>query len=77
MEMPTPCERCGHLFDLLDGKESPRTATLIICASCANSEQEEVNREEEVDSLRDAIMEAEDVIRNARSRLGLLGAPII
>ena len=77
MEMPTPCERCGDLFDLLDGKSSPRNpsfgAGIIICEGCADKEQEEIDREEEIQELKDQVADAEYSLREAKTRLVELG----
>ena len=67
MEMPTPCERCGDIFDLYDGLASPRTKgqspQIIICEDCAKKEEEEIELEEEIQELKDEIADAEDTIR--------------
>ena len=69
MEMPTPCNECGSLFYLLDGKRSPKTKKIIICEACADAEQEEIEHQEEIDDLEEQISEAEHAIINARKRL--------
>ena len=75
MKMPTPCENCGEVFDLHDGKGSPRrNRRIIICAECADEEEAEIEREEEIASLREQISEAEYTIKAARERLRELGA---
>lgn len=68
-DMPCPCEVCGEWFDLNDGKEHPRNENLIICASCSNAIQIEVDREEEIEELRNTIDDAECTIRDAKARL--------
>lgn len=77
MEMPTPCERCNELFDLLDGRSSPRANYgLVICESCADKEKAEIEREEEIESLREQISEAEHTLLYAKERLRELGENI-
>lgn len=34
MEMPTPCEACGEIFDLLDGKPC-HECHIVFCPGCA------------------------------------------
>lgn len=47
MEMPTPCQHCGEIFDLNDGCRSdewyPNT---IICPECGEKEELEVEENE-------------------------------
>ena len=69
MEMPTPCERCGDLFDLLDGKVSPRSPRIVICEECADQEEEQIEEEEEIQELKDEIAEAKDTIERNTRRL--------
>lgn len=78
MEMPTPCNNCGELFDLHDGKVSPRyppvgADRIIICESCADKEQEEVDREEEIAELKEQIADYEYTLNAARERLAEIG----
>lgn len=77
MEMPTPCENCDELFDLNDGKASPRrNRRIVICAKCANEEEEEIEREEEIRSLHEEIGDAEHSIKSANERLRELGVVV-
>lgn len=77
MEMPTPCKACDKVFDLNDGHVSPRRPGIVICADCARSEQEEVEREEEISNLMAEIEDAEYTVKSAKDRLAeLQGAPI-
>ena len=39
MEMPTPCNNCGEIFELHDGRRSPRGKAIMICEACADEEQ--------------------------------------
>lgn len=59
MEMPTPCQACGEIFDLNDGYESekwyPRTT---ICASCHEKEEEEIEEDERWRDANYALSEA-------------------
>jgi len=76
MEMPTPCENCGDIFDLNDGRRSPRKQKIVICEPCAEKEQEEIDREEEITSLREQISDAEHTLTYAKERLRELGADL-
>lgn len=43
MEMPTPCEHCGDLFDLNDGYGSEKWhPNIVICEKCYAAEQSEI-----------------------------------
>jgi len=83
MEMPTPCQRCDEIFDLHDGRSSPREANrpgyqsrTVICESCADKEEQEIEREQEIEDLRGEIEEAEYTLRTAKERLReLIDAP--
>ena len=47
--MPTPCEHCGDWFDLNDGCGSEKWHKgIVICETCAQSEQEEIESDEEI-----------------------------
>lgn len=47
MEMPTPCEHCGDIFDLNDGYGSEKWHTnIVICKSCFEKETEEIEEDE-------------------------------
>jgi len=37
--MPTPCEACGELFDLHDGKPC-RKCRIVFCPACARYDEE-------------------------------------
>ena len=76
MEMPTPCERCNDLFDLLDGRSSPRRPSIVICEECADREDEQIEEEEEIQELKDEIEEAEYTIERNKLRLKELGISV-
>lgn len=71
MEMPCPCD-CGEWFDLNDGRPHPREATRIICEECAERIEKEVEREEEIEELKETIANAEFDLKEARERLAEL-----
>lgn len=79
MEMPTPCEKCGGIFELLDGLTSEKWFPVrngmgtIICEPCGREEREEIERDEEIASLKEEIEEAEYTINANRKRLAELG----
>lgn len=70
MDMPTPCQKCGEWFDLNDGRGSkkwfPKT---VICESCFEEEEEEIENDEEIEELEEAISDAETTISNSKERL--------
>lgn len=74
MEMPTPCNSCGDLFDLNDGYESFRKPGIVICKPCARKEEEEIDREEEIIELKAQIADAEYTLKAAKERLAELGS---
>ena len=74
MEMPTPCQRCGKIFDLLDGKGSDKWyPNTVICESCGDEEEKEIERDEEIQEMKDQILNAEYDIKEAKERLKKLG----
>jgi hypothetical protein len=72
MDMPCLCD-CGEWFDLLEGNSSLHS-NKVICDTCSQTEEEEKEREEEIDNLRNTISDAEIDIKNAKERLKELGA---
>lgn len=76
MEMPTPCAVCDEIFELQEGLRSPRTPNIVICEDCALEEEKEIEREEEIEGLKEEIEEAEDTIVRAKKRLIELGEEV-
>lgn len=73
MEMPTPCEKCGELFELLDGIASEKWhPNVILCAPCGRAERAEIERDEEIESLKSEIEDAEYTLKSAKERLTAL-----
>lgn len=73
MEMPTPCQKCGDVFDLNDGLTSEKWfPNTIICEQCGEVERGEIDRDEEIESLNEQIEEAEYTLKSARERLAEL-----
>lgn len=72
LEMPTPCEECGEVFDLNDGHRHP-SRNIVICAECAEKLHQEADREEEIISLKEQITDAQWTIENALKSLEELG----
>jgi hypothetical protein len=70
IEMPTPCQHCGVIFDLHDGTTSelwyPNT---IICDSCGDIEEREVELQDEMENLQLEIDDAEWTIENNNKEL--------
>jgi hypothetical protein len=74
MEMPTPCEKCGEVFELLDGLTSEKWFKgYIICEPCGSAERAEIERDEEISALKEEIEGAEYTLKSARKRLVELG----
>lgn len=77
LEMPTPCQKCGEIFDLTDGAPSSRWfPDTVICRPCGNKETDEILTEEEIEDLKNQITDAEITIKDARSRLMELGVDL-
>lgn len=68
MEAPCMC-RCGNWFDLDDGCRSERFKNELICEECSKTEEEEIERQEEIDELIEGLSEAEWTIRFNHRRL--------
>lgn len=79
MEMPTPCQKCGEIFDLLDGYDSEKWyPNTTICASCFKKEEKEIEVDEEISELKESLADAEYTIKDCTKRLielGELSAP--
>ena len=74
MEMPTPCNHCGKIFDLNDGYGSEKWyPNIIICEPCHYKEEAEIEREEEIENLIEAIRDAEWTLKYSQERLKELG----
>lgn len=68
--MPTPCQRCGDIFDLNDGKESKKWyPNTVICTPCAATELAEIGIDEEIQELKDNISDALTDISGWQDRL--------
>lgn len=75
MEMPSSCEKCGEVFELLDGLTSKKWfPNTIICESCGTAEEEEIDRDEEIAQLKEDIAEAEYTLLRDKARLAELEA---
>lgn len=73
LEMPTPCQKCGNIFDLNDGYGSEKWfPSTIICKSCFNIEEKEIEFDEEIEDLKNQIDDAEITIKLARERLSVI-----
>jgi hypothetical protein len=74
MEMPTPCQKCGEIFDLLDGAGSEKWfPSTVICKSCSDKEQDEITIDEEVLELRNNISDALWTIKDCVKELKRYG----
>lgn len=53
MEMPTPCQKCGNIFDLNDGVGSGKWfPNTIICETCGIKEDKIVELESELEAVK-------------------------
>lgn len=67
MEMPTPCQRCGEIFDLHDGYTSVRWyPNTVICNDCGWIEESEIEKDEEIVDLK---LKLENALFDAKSAL--------
>lgn len=70
MEMPTPCHNCGEWFDLNEGSPSYKWfPSTIICSDCEHEEAKEIERDEEIEDLKNQIEDAKITIKYATERL--------
>jgi hypothetical protein len=77
MEMPTPCQKCGGWFDLLNGVGSDKWfPNTVICEQCAEIEQQEMEVEEQIEELKSDIEDAELTIKDGKERLVELEAQL-
>lgn len=77
MEMPTPCQKCGNIFDLNDGTGSVRWfPNTVICEKCGDEEEKEIERDEEIEELKNQIDDAKITIQDSRTRLQELGVEV-
>ena len=70
MEMPTPCQKCGEIFDLNDGISSEKWyIDTVICESCGRIEADEMEKDEEIQDLKAGIEDAVFTIKENHARL--------
>jgi hypothetical protein len=59
MDMPTPCEHCGDVFDLNDGCGSDKWyPNIVICEKCHDEEEKEIEEDERWNGLNIEITNA-------------------
>lgn len=74
MEMPCPCQHCGGWFDLNDGYGSEKWyPNTVICEDCGKEEEKEIERDDEIEDLKNALSDAEWTVSDCRRRLKELG----
>lgn len=77
MDMPTPCQRCGNIFELNDGSASEKWyPNTIICDSCASEEEDEIQLDDEIEELKTNIEDAKITIKDNTEILLSLGVKI-
>lgn len=77
MEMPTPCQKCGDIFELEEGTGSEKWfPNTIICEKCGNEEQKEIERDEEIEDLKIKLSDAEFDVKEYTKRLLELGVTL-
>lgn len=72
LDMPTPCVHCGNIFDLHNGYGSKKWYSreqIIICPTCYEEEQKEIERDEEIETCLEIISAAEWDLEDAKKRL--------
>jgi|GEM_PF-1714630 len=70
MEMPTPCQHCGKWFDLNDGHGSEKWHKgIVICPTCGREEEKEIERDEEIQDLKNELSDAEYTVKSVRKQL--------
>lgn len=73
LDMPTPCQKCGDIFDLNDGYGSKKWfSNTTICKSCHHIEEIEIEFDEEIEDLKNQIEDAEITITDAKERLRVI-----
>lgn len=70
--MPTLCEVCGGMFDLDDGSTHPKK-DIIICEGCAYDIEQEIEKEEEIEELKNQLSDAEWTVNHTKQQLEKLG----
>ena len=74
LEMPTPCQQCGEIFELHDGNTSHKWfPNTIICEDCGFKEDEEIEKDNKIDELKERIDSLVDEIDGCRMELIELG----
>jgi hypothetical protein len=73
MESPYCCD-CGNWVDLDDGCDSERHKGKIICEECHDAEVEEIEIEDEIDTMIDEIKDAYSTIKYHTARMKELKA---
>lgn len=70
MVMPTPCQKCGKLFDLHDGVGSDKWfPNTVICEKCGDEEAEEIEKDNRIEELKAEISDLEWTIEDDQKRL--------
>lgn len=74
MEMPTRCQKCGGWFDLNDGVGSEKWfPNTIICDECGREEEKEIERDEQIEDLKNSLSDAEFTVKECKEQLAKLG----
>ena len=74
MEMPCPCSKCGKLFDLNDGVRSEKWyPNTVICEPCGNEEEKEIERDNEIEELKNCLSDAIWTVNDCKRQLLELG----
>jgi hypothetical protein len=77
MEMPCQCEKCKGWFDLNDGYGSEKWfPNTVICEDCYREEEKEIERDEEIEELKNNLSDAEWTVNDCKRRLKELGVDI-
>ena len=77
MEMPTPCQKCGEIFDLHDGSPSQKWfRNTVVCEDCGRLEDDEMERDEEIEDIKNQLSDAEFTINECNKRLKDFNIPV-
>ena len=77
MEMPCPCQKCGKWFDLNDGYGSEKWfPNTVVCKTCHREEEKEIERDEEIQDLKQELDDAVYTVNNCKKRLKEFGIDV-
>ncbi len=76
--MPVNCQHCDTIFDLPDGYGSEKWyPNTVICEDCFRLEEIEIEQDEEIETCKDQIEDAEYTINDCVERLKKVGCSVL